>query len=154
MGGLYYPTQVLVPLIGTKTSANTRTGVALTSAYQAEATPQTTPTKTFDVGGFSRVDFAINYVMGATESSNSIEVKVEWTPDGTNFYPLPNDSTSGGVSTITAREFTFVGTNAAAAPITWGLDIAYKDSLRISFKETGVASNAGTVFCEALLSGA
>lgn len=153
MGGLYYPTQVIVPLIGTKNSANTRTAVALTSSYEAETTPQTTATKTFDVGGFSRVEFAINYTMGATESSNSIEVKIEWSPDGTNFYRVMNDSTSAGTSTLTVREFTYVGVNAAAAPVTFGLDIAYKDVLRVSVKETGVASNAGTVFVEACLSG-
>lgn len=149
--GLNYPTQVPIPLIGTKDSANTRTAVTLTSSYEAEAADKAT--KTFDVGGFSRVEFAINYTMGATESSNSIEIKLEYTPDGTNFYRLVNDSTSAGTSTLTVREFTYVGVNAAAAPITFGVDIAYKDAMRISIKETGVASNAGTVFAEACLSG-
>ncbi len=150
---LHYPTQVLLPLIGSKDSSNTRTAVTLTSSYEAETSPQSTPTKTFDVGGFSRVEFAVNYTMGASESSNSIEVKVEWSPDATNFYRLMNDSTSAGTSTLTVREFTYVGVNAAASPITFGLDIAYKDVLKVSVKETGVATNAGSVFVEALLSG-
>jgi hypothetical protein len=151
MGGLFYPTQVLLPLIGTKTSANVRTSVALTSAYQSET--GSTPTKTFDVGGFTRVEFAILYTMGATETSNSIEAKLEWSTDGTNFYQFSTDSTSAGTSTMTKREFTHVGVNADVSPITWGIDIAYKDVVRISFKETGASSNAGSVFCEALLSG-
>lgn len=151
--GLYYPTQIVQPLIGSKTEANVRTGVALTGAYQAENSGGTTPTKTFDVGGHSRVEFAFNYIMGATESSNSIEVKVEWTPDGTNFYQLTTDTTVGGTSTMAAREFTHVGVNAAASSITWGLDIAYKDSIRVSIKETGVVTNAGSIYVEACLSG-
>lgn len=152
-GGLFYATQVLLPLIGSKTSANTRTGIALTSAYQAENAGVTTPTKTFDVGGFSRAEFVISYTEGAAETANSIQMKVEFSPDGTNFYQLANDTTSGATSTMTAREFTYTGADAATANITWGIDIAYKEFLRVSFKETGVASNAGNVFAEVLLSG-
>ncbi len=92
------------------------------------------------------------YTMGATESTNSIELKVEGSPDGTNWYRLPNESVSSGTSTLTAREFTFVGTNADAATISIGIDIFYK-FIKVSAKETGVASNAGTVYVEATLSG-
>lgn len=151
--GLDYRSQILSTLVGTKSATNTLTGVALTAAYQAETTPQTTPTKSFDVGGHSRVEFAISYTEGATETANSIQMIVEWSPDGTNFYRLSNDGTVAGVDTMTAREFTFTGADAANSKITWGLDIAYKDLLRVSFKETGEASNFGTVYCEALLSG-
>ena len=149
--GLDYRTQIPAILIGSKTSAGVTTGVTLESTYQNES--DTVATKTFDVGGHSRVDFAITYVMGATESSNSIEMKVEWSPELVNFYQLANDSTSGGTSTLTAREWTFVGTNAGTAKITVGIDISYKEALRVSFKETGVSSNKGTLYCEALLSG-
>lgn len=150
---LDYATQILIPVIGTKNAANTITPVTLTSAYQAETTPQTTPTKTFDVGGMSRVEFAISYTEGAAETANSIQIKLEWTPDGTNFYQFATDSTTAGASTEAVREFTVAGVDAANTKITFGIDLAYKDNIRISFKETGVASNAGSVFCEALLSG-
>ena len=90
--------------------------------------------------------------MGASETSNSIEVKFECSPDGTNFYRIPNDSTVAGVSTITAREFTYVGTDGAAASISIGLDIFY-ENVRISVKETGVASNKGTIYGEVTLNG-
>lgn len=150
--GLYYATQTLLPLVGTKDASNTRTGVALTTAYQTEGSGK--PTKTFDVGGYSRAEFAVSYTMGSGETSNSIEMILEWSPDGTSFYRLATDSTSAGTSTIAEREFTFVGTtDAGVSDVTWGLDIAYKDRLRVSFKETGVASNAGKAFCEVLLSG-
>lgn len=150
--GLYYPNQVNSVLIGSKTAAGVRTGVALTSSYQAEGAGA--PTKTFEVGTMSRVDFAVAYTMGATETSNSIEILLEWTPDRVSFYPLVTDSTTGGVSTLTEREFKYVGTtNAGLSEMTFGVDVSYSGALRISVKETGVASNAGNVYIEAVNSG-
>lgn len=144
-GGLFYPNQISIPLIGSR-SGSTLTEATLTSDYADNG-------KTFDVGGMSRVEFAVSYTMGGGETSNSIQIKLEWSPDDTNFYQLMNDSTSGGTSTLTAREFTFVGTNAANVKVTFGIDINYKDLMKISVKESGVASTAGTVFIEGLLGG-
>lgn len=128
----------------------TRSSWALSASYEAEGT--TKPTKTFRTSGFSRLNLDILYTMGAAETTNSIELKMEGSPDGINFYRIPNESVSAGTSTLTAREFTFVGTNAAAATISIGLDIFYK-WMRISAKETGVVTNFGTVYCEASLAG-
>lgn len=137
-------------IIGTK-SGTTRTSWALTSAYQTEGT--TKPTKTFDVGGFSKVNLDVLYTTGAAETDNSIEIKLEASVDGTNFYQLTNESASSGTSTLYAREFTFVGASAATAyAFTLGIDIFY-EKVRVSCKETGVAANAGTVHIEATLSG-
>lgn len=141
---LYYPKHTTFPVIGSK-SGTTRTPATLTSGYTDNA-------KAFTVGGYSKINLDILYTMGATESSNSIEIQIECSPDGTNWYRIPNEAVSTGTSTLTAREFTFVGTNAAAATISIGLDIFYKH-LKVSAKETGVASNAGTVYIEATLSG-
>jgi hypothetical protein len=142
---LYYASQTNVIVLGTK-SGTTRTSVTLPTSYDS------TVTKTFEVGGYSKINLSVLYTMGATETSNSIELKIEESPDGTNFYRIPNDNTVGATSTLTAREFTFVGTNAAAATIGVGIDIFYK-YLKVSAKETGVVTNAGTIFVEGLLSG-
>ncbi len=143
---LYYASQQPVVLVGSK-AVTTLTSIALTDAYDVA-----NKTKTFETGGFSKVNFDILYTMGATETSNSIQMRVEGSPDGTNFYRIANETVSGGTSTLTAREFTFVGADAAAATISIGLDIFYK-YLKVSFKETGKATNFGTVYCEATLSG-
>ena len=147
---LNYSIQNSNVIIGTK-SGTTRTSITLESTYQTES-GQTKPTKTFAVAGFSKMNLDFLYTMGATETSNSIEVKIEGSPDGTNYYRLPNDSTSAGTSTLTAREFTFVGTNAAAATISIGLDVFYQ-CIKVSVKETGVGSNKGTIYGEMTLSG-
>lgn len=148
--GLFYPQQYTIPLIGTKSAAFSITGVALTSSYQSET--GSTPTKSFRTGDMSRIEFLISYTEGAAETANSIQWKVEASNDGTNWFQLANDSTSGGTSTLTAREFSFTGADGATAKLNAGLDIAY-EWMRISVKETGVASNVGNVFVEALLSG-
>lgn len=131
-------------------STATRTSWSLTAAYQTEGT--TKPTKTFRCAGFSKLNLDVLYTMGATETSNSIEIKIEASSDGVNFYRIPNETVSAGTSTLTAREFTFVGADAAAATISIGLDIFYK-YVKVSAKETGVVTNFGTVYCEATLSG-
>ena len=128
----------------------TRTAVNLTDAYEAELT--TTATKTFKTTGFSKLNLDILYTMGACETSNSIEVKVEGSPDGINFYRIPNDSTSAGTSTLTRREFTYVGVDAAATTISVGLDIFY-EFMKVSAKETGKVTNFGTVYGEITLLG-
>ena len=128
----------------------TRTAVALTSSYQTE--DGTVPTKSFATDGFSKLNLDLLYTMGAAETSNSIEIKVEGSPDNVNFYRIPNEAASAGTSTLTAREFTFVGTNAAAATISIGIDIFYK-WMRVSAKETGVASNVGSIYGEVTLMG-
>jgi hypothetical protein len=148
--GLYYETQPTQVLIGTKTEAGTRTGVALTGSYQAEGAGA--PTRTIKTGLYSKINLDILYTMGAAETGNSIEIIAEGSPDNVNFYRLPNDNTSGATSTLTARQFTFTGADAAATTISIGLDIFYK-WMRFSFREAGVVTNAGSVFVESTLSG-
>lgn len=143
--GLYYPAHQTFPVIGSK-SGTTRTASALTSAYTGN-------NKAFAVGGYSKLNLDILYTTGAAETNNSIEVQIECSPDGTNWYRIPNEAASGGTSTLTQREFTFVGASAATAyTISIGLDIFYK-YVKVSVKESGVAANAGTAYVEATLSG-
>jgi len=148
--GLNYAEHQIIVTFGTK-AGTTRTPINLESTYQTES-GQTTATKTFETGGFSKLNLDVLYTMGGSETSNSIEIKFEGSTDGTNFYRLPNDTTTAGVSVLTAREFTFVGTDGAASTISVGLDIFYK-KMKVSAKETGVSSNKGTIYGEITLSG-
>lgn len=145
-GGLFYPVLSQVTLVGTK-SGTTCTPVALTANYNS------TVSKTFPVGGNSELVLYIAYTTGSGETSNSIETKIEAGNDSTNLYQLTNEHALAGVSTITQREFTFVGASAGTAyKITYRLDVTYP-IMKVSFKESGVVTNAGTVFCEATLGG-
>jgi len=144
-----FPTHQTFPVFGSK-DGTTRTGVELESTYQT--TEVTEAYKTFKTAGFTHLNLDVLYTMGAAETSNSIEIKIEASPDGTNWYRIPIDTTSGSTSTLTAREFTFVGTNGAAATISIPLEIEY-NFMRISAKETGVASAKGSIYGEVTLSG-
>ena len=143
---LYYPTQNTFSVIGSN-SGTTLTSVTLTAAYDVA-----NKTKIFETGGYSKLNLDVLYTMGATETVNSIELRIEGSPDGTNFYRIPNEAVSGGTSTLTRREFTYVGVDASAATISIGLDIFYK-FMRVSVKETGVVTNFGTVHVLGTLSG-
>ena len=133
-------------LIGSK-SGTTRTGVALTDAYDVA-----NKTKIIETGEMSKANFSFLYTVGASETDNSLLIRFETSSDGTNFYRIPNEAVSAGASVLTQREFSFVGATAAAHAFSLPLDIQDK-FLRISVKESGVASNVGTIFCEVQLSG-
>ena len=145
---LFFRSQDLFPVFGTKLASApfTRTPVALTNAYTGNA-------KELKVGGYSKLNLDILYTMGAAESANTLEIKMEGSFDGVNWYRIPNESATNGVSTLYARNWTFTGTDAAAATISIGIDIFYK-YVKVSVQETGVVANAGTIFAEATLSGA
>lgn len=144
--GLYYPNTKTQTLIGSK-DGTTRTSVALTAVYDVA-----NKTKTLVTSGYSKINFDILYTMGATEAGNSIQMRVDASPDNVNWYRIANESVSAGTSTLDQREFTFIGADAAASTIGIGIDVFYK-YIRVSVKETGVVTNAGTVYVESTLAG-
>ncbi len=161
---LNYKKQHSFPVIGTVVhtylgdnvtiATAVRTPWTLAATYPVAENPAlpTLPIKSFRTAGQVKLNLDILYTEGATETANSIEIKIESSPDGVNFYRIPNEAVSAGTSTITAREFTFVGNDAASATIAIGIDIFYK-YMRISAKESGVVTNFGTAFVQATLSG-
>ena len=220
--GLYYPNQTTRSIIGSK-NADTKalTAVTLTDYYDLDGTAS----KSFTTGDNPKLELTGQYTAGAGETSNSIELMVESSSDGTNWFRILNEAVTNGTSTLTQREFTLVqattygtlGYDAESAPFTAGLkvtgaggatgyvetdteivadtsgtlllsnvtgtfvnDEAITDSgtgaatvngiltsitnfslpldisneyIRVSAKETGVASNAGTLFVEVTQSG-
>ena len=147
--GLFYRSQDIFPLFGTKNAAKTITPVALTAAYTGNR-------KAFETGGYVKMNLDVRYTTGAAETDNSLNLLLEGSSDGVNWYQLVNESNSNGASTVYQREFTFGGTGTTAATayaLSYGIDVFYK-YVRVSVKETGVAANAGSIFIEATLSGA
>lgn len=145
---LHYENTVTFSVIGSKSAANVITPVTLTDSYDVA-----NKTKIFETSGFTKGNFDIQYTTGAGETANSIELRLEGSPDGSNFFRLPNETASLGVSTLTQREFTFVGAAAATTyTISIGIDIFYK-YMRASVKETGVTTTFGTVYVGATLCG-
>ena len=102
----------------------------------------------------SKLDIRFSYTTGAAETNNTLDILVEQSSDGTNWFSIPNETVSSGTSTLNDRTFSYAtntggGTNTKSSV---GLDIFYKQ-IRVSFKETGVAANHGTVYAECSLMG-
>lgn len=145
---LHYENTVTFDVIGSKSVSNLITPVTLTAAYDVAD-----KTKIFETSGFTKANLDLQYITGSGETNNSIELRLEGSPDGSNFFRLPNETASAGTSTLTQREFTFVGAAAATTyTISIGLDVFYK-YMRASVKETGVVTNFGTVYVGATLCG-
>lgn len=216
---LNYAIQSEIVCIGTKSELGVVTPVTLTDYYNLDGTT----TKAFTTGGMPKIEFNGIYTAGVGETSNSIQLAVDSSFDGVNWYRIMNESVSGATSTLTQREFTIAqvtsfGTlayDAQSANFTVGLKVtgaggatgwieadtdagatgtltlsnvtgvfvnneALTDSgtgaavvngiltsktyfslpldvssrwIRVSAKETGVASNAGTLSLTAIISG-
>lgn len=143
--GLGYTYQNTIQLVGSR-SGSTITTEELESTYHADATA------TFNSGGASKANFNIRYTMGSGEAGNSLELRISSSPSGNVYYPIVNESVSGGTSTLTQREFTITGTDASSHDFSLPLDL--QDELyKIEAREAGVASTKGSVFIELTISG-
>ena len=127
-------------------SALVQTGETLTNSYTGVGA---VVSPTIRAEGVYAIAIDLTYAMGAAETSNTAEVKIEGSHDGTNWYQFVNDATSSGVSTIDLREFKLNGEGSYHLPI---IDV-FTNYLRLSAKETGVSSNYGTIFGKITLLG-
>lgn len=149
MSGLGYCYQNQVVLVGSKSSSGTLTRSTLTAAYDVAAN-----TKAFTTGNMSKVNFSISYKLGTGETSNVLNMRIRTSQDNVTYYQIVNETVSAGTSTLTQREFQFTGANDTAA-YNFSLPIDIQDKwMEISFNESGVATNFGSVFCEVNVSGA
>ena len=141
LGYNYYNSQVL---IGTKNSSNVFTPVTLTTAYADNLS------RIIPIGGSSKIELLIGFT-GKVNGAN-LDVRVESGFDGTNMYQFTNDATSGAISTLTSREFTFDGaTSAVGYSISLPLDVSAK-YIRVGLKET-TAGGFGTAHAELVITG-
>ena len=114
-------------------------GVALTNAYTGNR-------KAFETKGFSKLSLEVSYAMGAAETSNTLEFQLETSTDKVTWFPLVIDSTTT-ISAISARAW-----QMSEGELSILVDIA-NTNMRLSLKETGVASNAGEATVIVTLSG-
>jgi hypothetical protein len=103
---------------------------------------------TMNVEGMTKLSLDVNYARGSGETASKLFLQIEHSPDdGANWYSLVIDETST-TSVITAREWEIGST----AKLNILVDIAYHD-IRVSARETGVVTNAGTLSVTAVASG-
>ena len=123
-------------VIGTSTALTT-----LTNAYNS------TVRGSFPTGNQEQVVLYVKYT--SSTAANSIQLKVERSPDNTNWFPQTAMKTEAGVGTLTNLEPTFVRTAATSYFI---VDLPVADKyIRVSAKET-LTGAAGTVWVSTITS--
>lgn len=140
---LDYRTQQHYDLIGSLASTGTESptpsiGTVTTVNLKDHYDYAGTTTKAIKTVGMPQGELFGIYTVGAGETANSLQIQWASGPDNINFGPQVNDSTSGGTSTLTQREFSI--TQAT----TYGL-LAYgtqTGNFTVGLKITGGTSSA------------
>lgn len=150
MAGTYYSVQSLLPFIGATISTQ---GVPVLSPVTLTATASDNR-KEIDVDKIQQLTLYLKYTVGSGESNNVLNLTVEFSPDGTNYYQEATEAVS--TSTVTEYQATrqFTGASASTAySFRIAIPIADIKKLRIGFAETGVVTNFGTLSVLAVSSG-
>lgn len=99
----------------------------------------------------NRLLLMFNYQLGASETSNVLNIQIEVGVDADDLYILDTGSVSGADVTIVEQIIKFTGANATAPyKEAYPLDFTGR-YIRVSVKETNVASNFGTLSMKTLL---
>ena len=98
-------------------------------------------------GGMCKLSINISYTRGGGEVNSDLQLQLESSGDGVNWFPLAIDSTST-VSVITPRVWEL----QAPGNINILVDIAYRN-MRLSVREASVTTNFGTATVDYTLSG-
>src|SRR3990167_2732729 len=112
MAGTYYSVQPVMPFIGATKNAG---GTLVLSPVTLTAT-NTDNTAQIDVTGMQQLVLYIRYITGSAETSNILNMTVQFSPDGTLYYQESTEAVS--TSTVTEYQATrqFTGAAAATAP--------------------------------------
>jgi len=136
-----------IALLGSAASPKTLTGSYTTNGTNDAIAP---------VGYIEQAILYVGYTMGTAETSNSIQIKVEFAPDAsTPWYRETTESISTGTRTLSLAEYTFAATQAAGTYDYVRIPVPVGDAyMHVSVKETGIAANGGKCFIRLALSGA
>jgi hypothetical protein len=149
MSGSYYSVQNLFPFIGASKSSN---GAITLSPVTLTVTASDNRAQ-IDVDGAQQVMLFIRFTTHASDTNAVLELVVDYSPDGTNFYQEISEESSSTAITeyIVPRQFTGAAAGTAYS-FRVPLPIADIKKLRIGFRETAGA-NFGTLSCLAVVSG-
>ena len=150
MPGSNYSSQPVFPFIGASKTVN---GAITLSPVTLTATASDNRAQ-IDVDGQVQTVLYIRYITGAAETNNILQMTVDYSPDGTNFYQEVTEESSTTLITEYQATRQFTGA-AAATTYSFRVPIPVADikKLRIAFAESGVVTNFGTVSCLVVTSG-
>lgn len=108
-------------------SKSVRSSAVLTTSYVAGTVLE-------NIHDYNQLVLLVDFTIG---SLTSVQVKVEFSFDGTNFFQDSNAAVSGGTSTITSNEYTKTTTGGFVIK----LPILYRYA-RVSVKGTGTVTSS------------
>src|SRR3990167_739975 len=150
MPGINYSSQPVFPFIGASKNTN---GVITLAPVTLTATSSDNRAQ-IDVDGQVQTVLYVRYITGSGETNNILQMTVDYSPDGTNFYQEVTEESSTTLITEYQATRQFTGASAATTySFRVPVPIADAKKLRIAFAESGVATNFGTVSCLAITSG-
>lgn len=135
---------------GQKDAPLIATALTLTTSFVASGTGGPSPTGTIaDVTDYTETSTYIVY--DPVTTGDSLQYKLEFSNDGTNWHPEPDEVVASGVGTviIKTRDYVSLATAAVNVPV---LSMPVNDKfMRILVKET-VAAGHGTVIVNTIVS--
>lgn len=154
MSGSYYPTQPVFPFLNvSKSSAGVFTWNLQSLTTTGGALPNENR-KEIDVDGMQQVIMLVRYHLGTGETNNVCSAKVEFSPDGTNYFQEATESASSGTVTEYQATRQFTGASAAADYyFRIAIPVADAMKVRVQFNESGVATVSGAIGVLAVTSG-
>jgi len=146
-----YENQREYPVLGTFTGDKKLiidTPVTLTGSYAAARSA------VIPIAMGEQAILNIAYTMGAAETGNSLNFKIEFSTNGVTYHQDISQTTASGAATLYKLEYTFAATGAAGTYdyIRFPLPIA-EGYAKIWVKETGIAANGGLCYVTATVSG-
>lgn len=132
-----------MPYAGLRETQTVASGVTLTRSYVAGTV--------ISGKNYDTLVLDITYTEDAAETNNTMEFKIEFSSDNTTFYQEVAESIAGAVATDVLLTHTVASAGAGTATrFEYPIDLA-NTYIRVSFKESGVATTFGTVSCTAVL---
>ena len=131
-----YSTQNLFPVRGATLGTGgtiTFARVTLTSAYTGNLTSG------IQLGGQTQLMFFVDFLTHASATTSDIDIRLEFSPDNTNWYQETMSSVDAGVDTMSVLEHSFTG-------------VADK-FMRVALKQAVDTTNFGTASVLMVVSG-
>lgn len=145
-----YRVQHVVPVIG----ATLDTDGSITLSPKTLTADYADTIGTLKVTGALQLALYVRYQLGSGETNNNLNLKIEYSPDGTNWYQEASEAVSTNTITQYQAVHTFAGASATD-PYSFriGVPVADITDIRISCAEANQSTNFGTVSVLAVWSG-
>ena len=144
-----YSVQNIFPVRGATATNNviTFSRVTLTAAYTGNLTSG------IQLAGQTQIMFFVDFLTHASATTSDIDIRLEFSPDNTNWYQETESSVAAGVDQMTRLEHSFTG-GAASTTYSFKFAVPVADKfMRVALKQAVDVTNFGTASILMVVSG-